>query len=117
MAEKILEVQNLKKTFLSGKKSFTAVEDVSFFLNAGEVLGIVGESGSGKSTVAKMITHLTDITDGKIFFMGKDITHVKGKALRETYRELQMVFQTPAGSFDPGAPLGTESGKVSGIWG
>ena len=48
MAEKILEVQNLKKTFLSGKKSFTAVEDVSFFLNAGEVLGIVGESGSGK---------------------------------------------------------------------
>ena len=75
MAEKILEVQNLKKTFLSGKKSFTAVEDVSFFLNAGEVLGIVGESGSGKSTVAKMITHLTDITDGKIFFMGK-ISHM-----------------------------------------
>ena len=85
MAEKILEVQNLKKTFLSGKKSFTAVEDVSFFLNAGEVLGIVGESGSGKSTVAKMITHLTDITDGKIFFLGKDITHAKGKALRESF--------------------------------
>ena len=111
MAEKILEVQNLKKTFLSGKKSFTAVEDVSFFLNAGEVLGIVGESGSGKSTVAKMITHLTDITDGKIFFMGKDITHVKGKALRETYRELQMVFQTPAGSFDPRCTLGDGIGE------
>ena len=111
MAEKILEVQNLKKTFLSGKKSFTAVEDVSFFLNAGEVLGIVGESGSGKSTVAKMITHLTDITDGKIFFMGKDITHVKGKALRETYRELQMVFQTPAESFDPRCTLGDGIGE------
>ena len=99
MTEKILEVQNLKKTFLSGKKSFTAVEDVSFFLNAGEVLGIVGESGSGKSTVAKMITHLTDIT------------HVKGKALRETYRELQMVFQTPAGSFDPRCTLGDGIGE------
>lgn len=111
MAEKILEVQNLKKTFLSGKKSFTAVEDVSFFLNAGEVLGIVGESGSGKSTVAKMITHLTDITDGKIFFMGKDITHVNGKALRETYRELQMVFQTPAESFDPRCTLGDGIGE------
>lgn len=111
MAEKILEVQNLKKTFLSGKKSFTAVEDVSFFLNAGEVLGIVGESGSGKSTVAKMITHLTDITDGKIFFMGKDITYVKGKALRETYRELQMVFQTPAESFDPRCTLGDGIGE------
>ena len=111
MAEKILEVQNLKKTFLSGKKSFTAVEDVSFFLNAGEVLGIVGESGSGKSTVAKMITHLTDITDGKIFFLGKDITHAKGKALRETYRELQMVFQTPAESFDPRCTLGDGIGE------
>ena len=111
MAEKILEVPNLKKTFLSGKKSFTAVEDVSFFLNSGEVLGIVGESGSGKSTVAKMITHLTDITDGKIFFLGKDITHAKGKALRETYRELQMVFQTPAGSFDPRCTLGDGIGE------
>ena len=111
MAEKILEVQNLKKTFLSGKKSFTAVEDVSFFLNSGEVLGIVGESGSGKSTVAKMITHLTDITDGKIFFLGKDITHAKGKALRETYRELQMVFQTPAGSFDPRCTIGDGIGE------
>ena len=111
MAEKILEVQNLKKIFLSGKKSFTAVEDVSFFLNAGEVLGIVGESGSGKSTVAKMITHLTDITDGKIFFLGKDITHAKGKALRETYRELQIVFQTPAGSFDPRCTIGDGIGE------
>ena len=111
MAEKILEVQNLKKTFLSGKKSFTAVEDVSFFLNAGEVLGIVGESGSGKSTVAKMITHLTDITDGKIFFMGKNITQVKGKELRETYREIQMVFQTPGESFDPRCTLGDGIGE------
>ncbi|WP_418409495.1 ATP-binding cassette domain-containing protein, partial [Blautia sp.] len=67
MAEKILEVQNLKKTFLSGKKSFTAVEDVSFSLKTGKVLGIVGESGSGKSTVAKMITHLTEPTAGEIF--------------------------------------------------
>lgn len=87
------------------------MEDVSFFLNAGEVLGIVGESGSGKSTVAKMITHLTDITDGKIFFLGKDITHAKGKALRETYRELQMVFQTPAGSFDPRCTIGDGIGE------
>ena len=108
MAEKILEVQNLKKTFLSGKKSFTAVEDVSFFLNAGEVLGIVGESGSGKSTVAKMITHLTDITDGKIFFLGKD---ARGKNLREIYREMQMIFQTPAESFDPRCTLGDGIGE------
>ena len=111
MAEKILEVQNLKKTFLSGKKSFTAVEDVSFFLNAGEVLGIVGESGSGKSTVAKMITHLTDITDGKIFFLGRE--KLSGK-LTGNFRWYFRHRQDP---LIPGAPLGTESGKVSGIWG
>lgn len=111
MAENILEVQNLKKIFISGKNTFTAVEDVSFFLNAGEVLGIVGESGSGKSTVAKMITHLTEITDGKIFFMGKDITHSKGKNLREIYREMQMIFQTPAESFDPRCTLGDGIGE------
>ena len=105
MAENILEVQHLKKIFLSGKKSFTAVEDVSFSLKAGECLGIVGESGSGKSTVAKMITHLTEITDGRIFLQGKDITNVKGKALRETYREMQMVFQMPMESFDPRCTL------------
>ena len=58
-----------------------------------------------------MITHLTDITDGKIFFLGKDITHAKGKALRETYRELQMVFQTPAGSFDPRCTIGDGIGE------
>ncbi len=74
MAEKILEVQNLKKTFLSGKKSFTAVEDVSFFLNAGEVLAIVG-NWFRKKYSGKIITHLTDITDGKIFFMEK-ISHM-----------------------------------------
>ena len=83
----ILEVHHLKKSFTTGKKSFTAVEDVSFSLKTGEVLGIVGESGSGKSTVAKMITHLTEPTAGEIFLMEKDITHARGKNLREIYRK------------------------------
>ena len=67
--------------------------------------------------MAKMFTHLTDPTAGEIFLMEKDITHARGKNLREIYREMQMIFQTPAESFDPDALLGTESGKVSGIWG
>ena len=79
MAEYILEVRHLKKNFISGKKSFTAVEDVSFFLKQGECLGIVGESGSGKSTVAKMITHLTELTGGEIFLLGKKYHTGKGK--------------------------------------
>ena len=86
----ILEVHHLKKSFTTGKKSFTAVEDISFSLKTGEVLGIVGESGSGKSTVAKMITHLTEPTAGEIFLMEKDITHARGKNLREIYRKMQI---------------------------
>lgn len=111
MEESLLEVKHLKKIFHSGKESFTAVEDINFFLEQGECLGIVGESGSGKSTVAMMLTHLTEVTEGQIFLQGKDITHAKGKALRETYRELQMVFQTPAGSFDPRCTLGEGIGE------
>ena len=107
----ILEVHHLKKSFTTGKKSFTAVEDISFSLKTGEVLGIVGESGSGKSTVAKMITHLTEPTAGEIFLMEKDITHARGKNLREIYREMQMIFQTPAESFDPRCTLGDGIGE------
>ena len=88
-----------------------AVEDVSFALHRGEFLGIVGESGSGKSTVARMLTRLTDVTDGEILFLGKDITRAKGKDLREVYRNMQMVFQMPAESFDPRCTLGDGIGE------
>ena len=77
------------------------VQDVSFELKQGECLGIVGESGSGKSTIAKMLTHLESITDGKVILKGKDITNIKGKELREIYRDIQMVFQDPTLSFNP----------------
>ena len=65
MADTILKAEHLTKTFISGKKALMAVDDVSFELKQGECLGIVGESGSGKSTIAKMITHLESITEGR----------------------------------------------------
>ena len=70
----------MKKVFHQrGKRDVTAaVNDVSFCLYPGEILGIVGESGSGKSTVAKLITRLEDVTDGQIILDGQDITHSKG---------------------------------------
>ena len=100
MDDVILEAQHLKKVFISGKKSMTAVDDVSFELRQGECLGIVGESGSGKSTIVKMITHLQSITEGNVILKGKDITNIKGKELREVYKDIQMVFQMPMESFD-----------------
>ena len=103
MAEIILKADHLKKIFVSGKKSTTAVDDVSFELARGECLGIVGESGSGKSTIARMLTHLEGITEGKIFLKGKDITHI--------YQDIQMVFQMPMESFDPRCTLGDGIGE------
>lgn len=58
-----------------------------------------------------MITHLEPVTEGQVFLKGKDITHVKGKALREIYQDIQMVFQMPMESFDPRCTLGDGIGE------
>ena len=87
------------------------MDDVSFELERGECLGIVGESGSGKSTIAQMITHLEPATEGRIFLKEQDITHARGKALRDIYQDVQMVFQMPMESFDPRCTLGDGIGE------
>lgn len=108
----ILEARDLTKVFSSsGRSDFIAVDHVSFQLAPGEILGIVGESGSGKSTIAKLITRLSDVTEGEILLEGENVTHAKGKKLRKVYDTLQMVFQTPAGSFDPRRTLGDGIGE------
>lgn len=106
MSETILKAEHLKKVFTSGKKTFTAVDDVSFELKKGQCLGIVGESGSGKSTIAGMITGLEHMTKGTVTLLGKDITDLKAKEMRKVYRDIQMVFQMPVESFDPRRTLG-----------
>ena len=111
MSEIVLRAENLKKVFVSGKKEFTAVDDVSFELERGECLGIVGESGSGKSTIAQMITYLQPATEGRIFLKEQDIMHARGKALRDIYQDIQMVFQMPMESFDPRRTLGDGIGE------
>lgn len=115
----VLETKELTKIFAAeGKPDFTAVDHVKFQLYPGEILGIVGESGSGKSTLARAVSRLTDVTEGSIFLDGQDITRIKGKALRQCYKKLQMVFQTPVTSFDPRRTLGDgigESLRNSGV--
>lgn len=112
MAETVLSVENLTKIFSRPRQpDFIAVNRVSFDLAPGECLGIIGESGSGKSTVANMITRLTDATEGRIFLDGEDITDLRGAALRSVYKKIQMVFQTPADSFDPRRTLGDGIGE------
>lgn len=106
MSETILKAEHLKKVFTSGKKTFTAVDDVNLELKKGQCLGIVGESGSGKSTIARMITGLEHMTEGTVTLLGKDITDLKAKEMRKVYRDIQMVFQMPVESFDPRCTLG-----------
>lgn len=108
----ILKVENLTKTFYSsGRPPFTAVSNVDLELHEGEILGVVGESGSGKSTIAKLVTRLIDSTEGKIVVNGTDVTNLKGKELRKVYKEIQMVFQNPVGSFNPRRTLGQGIGE------
>lgn len=108
----LLIVDNLTKIFKKkGQDDFTAVDHVTFELNKGECLGIVGESGSGKSTIVKMITRLLDATEGTVTLEGEDVTKVKGKAQRELYKKIQMVFQMPFDSFDPRKTLGNGIGE------
>ena len=106
--ETILEVKHLKKTF--GHR--TVLEDVSFSLNRGEVLGIVGRSGCGKSTMARIIARLLDTDEGEIILCGRDITKAAGKALGEAYENMQMIFQVPEDSFNPRKTLGWSIGEA-----
>ncbi|AGX43094.1 ABC transporter ATP-binding protein [Clostridium saccharobutylicum] len=98
----ILKIENLTKKFnLQSGKKLTAVDNVSFELYLGECLGIVGESGCGKSTIAKILTQLESVTAGNIIYKTKDITNLKGEELRQNRRNLQMIFQDAAESFNP----------------
>lgn len=103
--EELLRVEHLKKYFDVKKKnkklSLKAVDDVSFTLNKGEVLGIVGESGCGKSTLVNTILNLYDPTDGKVYFDGKDVFSDERKNRNAFKKNVQIVFQDPYWSLNP----------------
>lgn len=110
--EPILSVENLVKTFSQpGRADLTAVNGITFELLPGECLAIIGESGSGKTTAVNLIARLLDATSGQIILNGQNITHLKGKELRQVYKTMQMVFQAPTESFDPRRTLGDGIGE------
>ncbi|WP_110929196.1 ABC transporter ATP-binding protein [Bacillus massiliglaciei] len=78
-----------------------AVDGVSFELQQGETYGLVGESGSGKSTTGKAIVKLNHVTEGRISFEGKDISHISRSDLKPFRKDIQMIFQDPYSSLNP----------------
>ncbi len=97
----LLEVKDLKKYFNTRGGMLHAVDGINFTLEAGKTLGVVGESGCGKTTLGRTILHLLDITDGQIFFEGKDVTHPSRKELHDLREDMQLIFQDPYSSLDP----------------
>lgn len=107
-AEPLLDVRHLQKHFpirgglLSREIGrVKAVNDVSFKLAKGEVVGLVGESGSGKTTAGRAILRLIEPSGGEVLFNGTDITKLGKQQLREYRRQMQIIFQDPFASLNP----------------
>ena len=109
----LLEVRNLgvwyaARSGITGKQHghFKAVDDVSFTLRKGEVLGLAGESGCGKSTLGKATAGLAPVNTGQMFFNGADLATLSTREWRSMHRQIQMVFQDPYSSLNPRMTIG-----------
>lgn len=87
--------------FSRAKKTFNAVDDISFEVKKGEILGLVGESGSGKTTTGRAIIRLAPISGGEIFYGGKKISALSNSEFMPYRKKIQMIFQDPFNSLNP----------------
>jgi oligopeptide transport system ATP-binding protein len=122
----IVQIENLKKHFPITRGivvqrevgAVQAVDGVTFEIRDGETFGLVGESGCGKSTLGRTVLQLYTPTDGKVYFRNVDLTTLKADKLRQTRREMQIIFQDPYASLNPRMSVGgiiSEPLEVHGI--
>src|ERR1041385_3236064 len=111
--ETLVEVNNLVKYFpvRAGLlqrvvNHAKAVDDVSFFVKKGEILGMVGESGCGKNTGGRTMLRLVEPTAGSVKFEGREVFDMNPRDLKATRRNMQIIFQDPYASLDPRVPIG-----------
>ncbi len=96
----LLKADGLTRVFGRGDNALRAVDNVSFELPRGAVTTVVGESGSGKSTLARLVLRLLPITSGTVTLDGRDVTKLRGHALKEYWQQVQAVFQDPFSAFN-----------------
>ncbi len=107
-SHELLRADHLCKSFTRGvirKNRVDAVADVSFAIPRGEALGIAGNSGCGKSTIARMLMGLIPPDRGEVWLEGREITGITGKEAQQFHREMQIIFQHPESSLDPGKKI------------
>lgn len=93
----LLDVRDVQKSFDKGSY---AVNHISLQLNKGQCLGVVGESGSGKSTLAQLIVSIEKLDSGEIYFHGERLDTMKKEKVRQTRKNMQMIFQDPTASLN-----------------
>jgi len=114
MNNKLLDIKNLSVRFRTDEGDFYAVDDVSFHINKGEIVGLVGESGCGKSVTALSILRLIPfplgiIEEGEIFFKGEDILALKPEAVQKIRGQaISMIFQEPLAALSPLQRIGQQ---------
>lgn len=109
----ILEAKNICKYYPAKTNFFgktmayvKAVDDISFQLRKGEIIGLVGESGCGKSTLGRVLLCLDEATSGSAFFEGQDLFSMDKKRLRNLRKDFQIIFQDPYSSLNPRMTIG-----------
>ena len=115
--EPILQIENLKTSFMTSNGEVQAVRGVSFSVGKGEIVGLVGESGSGKSvtsmSILKLLADTTRIKEGKILFEGEDLTQYSKAQMRKIRGgKISMIFQDPMSSLNPLIPVGKQVAEM-----
>ncbi|MBX4892848.1 ABC transporter ATP-binding protein [Rhizobium bangladeshense] len=118
MSELLLSVRGLGKNYKSRGTRLTILQDISFDIGKGEVVGLVGESGSGKTTIGRSVLRLVEPSAGSVRFDGTELTTLSSSTMRRVRPRMQYIFQDPFASLSPRMTIGeilTEGLKVQGL--